>query len=1148
MMQPVRGWRWLELLLAVLLCGGAGSAEAATFSVNSTADTVDANPGNGVCADASGNCTLRAAVMEANALSGADVISLPAATYTLTIPGTGENAAATGDLDMTGTLTIQGAGTASTIIDGSGLDRVFEPRIGSTVQINAVTIRGGNAGVGDSGGGVLNFAGTLTLSGVVVAGSTAGLGGGVANESGTVNLVRSTVGTNSAGGGGGLFNRGTMNVNGSTVSGNQAIAGSGGGGWNDGGVLTLTNSTVSGNSASADGGGLRNTGTSLMLVNSTVSDNSAPTGGGIANTVNTSLRNTIVANNTGGNCSGSFAPFFGNNLSSDATCALTGTGDMNGVNPLLGTLAQNGGPTETHALLTGSPAIDAVPVGVCAVNSDQRGVARPQGAACDIGAYEAPPAPTATPTLVATPTPTPPCVPAPPNMVAWWPLDDPAGAATVVDIGLPPANDGVPQPGPVVGPPSGGPDTVPGNLSTSPPDGALYFYDPAMRAEVPPAADFDLAASDLTIDAWVLIGPPPGASLSAGRDSVVILPVVDKLDLAANTGHAFYVRIESICPGCPPPPQPLTGPVASTTQIRLVLVLGDGSGLVSATSAPVYTGAGTVFPFPTPPTPLTPPSPGWMHAAVTVDRAQSVGMFYFMGAHVAASDFNPVVGVNNSVPLWLGASRLSSMFAFTEFTLNEIEIFNRALSAAEIHDIESASAGKCKAPAGPTPTPTPPSGCAGDCNGDGVVTVNELILIINIALGNLPVSACLAADLDGDGVVTIAEATAAVQSALTGCPCGFIAPRMCGGVCPNLGDVCQPLPDDSGCVCQPREPTRTPTATATPSRTATRTPTATSTLISRPTATATPSSTPSFTPRPTATATPSSTPTATITSTPSPTPCCEFPVSLNISTGQAAVGQDDPFWRLISAPSGTLGGTGPHAAVVISPALGWATLPPTQWVSANPQCTNIITDDCPGGPYSYELCWEQCGSLEGPLTIELLADNSATVFLNGNQIGATTGGFATPTTIPFADPGPGLNCLRVDVSNSPSGTGRGTATGIDLRASLTGCVDVVTPCGPTGPRMCGGACPNAGETCRSLPDDSGCACVPEPVLGASCGRGVASCSYHEHCGVAGNPLVCVNDGISGGGCSSDANCSVGLPLCVGTSACGTNNHCYQPCP
>ena len=97
--------------IAILLVVRApGAAEAATIIVNTTADAVDANPGDGVCDDGTGNCTLRAAIMEANALAGADTITVPAGTYTLAIAGTDEDAGATGDLDITDDLTIVGAG------------------------------------------------------------------------------------------------------------------------------------------------------------------------------------------------------------------------------------------------------------------------------------------------------------------------------------------------------------------------------------------------------------------------------------------------------------------------------------------------------------------------------------------------------------------------------------------------------------------------------------------------------------------------------------------------------------------------------------------------------------------------------------------------------------------------------------------------------------------------------------------------------------------------------------------------------------------------------------------------------------------------------------------------------------------------------
>jgi hypothetical protein len=126
------------------------------------------------------------------------------------------------------------------------------------------------------------------------------------------------------------------------------------------------------------------------------------------------LRNTILSNAPSANCFQGLGTLVssGNNLSSDATCAasLTGPGDLNNTNPLLGPLANNGGPTQTHALLAGSPAIDAA--GGCPPPAtDQRGVVRPQGSACDIGSFEFQGVgPTATPTAtgpVPTSTPTP---------------------------------------------------------------------------------------------------------------------------------------------------------------------------------------------------------------------------------------------------------------------------------------------------------------------------------------------------------------------------------------------------------------------------------------------------------------------------------------------------------------------------------------------------------------------------------------------------------------------------------------------------------------------------------------------------------------------------------------------------------------------
>jgi len=396
---------------------------AANLTVNSTPDVVDAAPGNGVCETALGNgvCTLRAAIQEANAQSGVDTIVLPAGTYTLGIGGTGEDASATGDLDLSGDVNISGAGAATTIVDGGALDRVFHVVGAVDVEMSGLTVRNGYFAVA---GGIFN-AGTLTLSNSRVSDNSAFAGGGI-RSSGTLILTHSTVSGNIAyNNAGGIYNDrgGALTLDDSTVSGNStAFAGgirsdcgtttvnnstvSGNVAWNNNsggihivefrctGTLTLNNSTVSGN----HGAGIwrqaeqtNGTGPTVTLKNSTVSDNTA--GGIVQDPSNTSnagtinLKNSIVAGNGSNDCYGTMTSL-GHNLSGDGSCGFSGPGDLNSAIALLGPLADNGGPTETHALLPDSPAIDAGSPDCPPPAGDQRGVTRPQGAACDIGSYE----------------------------------------------------------------------------------------------------------------------------------------------------------------------------------------------------------------------------------------------------------------------------------------------------------------------------------------------------------------------------------------------------------------------------------------------------------------------------------------------------------------------------------------------------------------------------------------------------------------------------------------------------------------------------------------------------------------------------------------------------------------------------------------
>ena len=110
-------------ITAILLLGMAASSRSAIFAVDSVADLVDASPGDGTCADAGGDCTLRAAIMEANALAGADEIDVPAGGYLLNLAGTCEDLSATGDLDITDDLTIRGAGSGSDTLQDTILIR-----------------------------------------------------------------------------------------------------------------------------------------------------------------------------------------------------------------------------------------------------------------------------------------------------------------------------------------------------------------------------------------------------------------------------------------------------------------------------------------------------------------------------------------------------------------------------------------------------------------------------------------------------------------------------------------------------------------------------------------------------------------------------------------------------------------------------------------------------------------------------------------------------------------------------------------------------------------------------------------------------------------------------------------------------------------
>lgn len=508
-----------------LLLLPAGAAMARTFSVNSLTDSPDVDPGDGVCLDYSGLCSLRAAVMEANAHTGADTVvfdtSTDGGTSKFTVLGRGEDAAATGDLDITDDLTIVGNGADKTVIDAGNNDRVFDILSTSgtiAAELDDLTVRGG--GVSDDiaaiGSGIRVRNASLRLNSDIIQGNQAvsatgeAAGGGVAVVNGELTLDHTTVkdnpisaGTSALGGGiaairpsrisifdgsvvadniahsdgaghgamgGGIYavNGSSLNVDSSTIDGNLATNTSesayGGGIEVVGGTYLITNSEIGGNTAqggtvafgggldvehteansaiinttftsnlatadttsgSADGGAVSIDSTPVgiteELANVTITGNSVDAGGSggggldiYQNQGTVLVQNSIVAGNQDAQASapdcigiGASIASGGYNLIGDATgCAFSNTnGDQVGtgsvpIDPMLGALADNGGKTQTIALLADSPAVDAGNPDGCTdssgspLSTDQREDPRPidgnsDGAVvCDIGAYE----------------------------------------------------------------------------------------------------------------------------------------------------------------------------------------------------------------------------------------------------------------------------------------------------------------------------------------------------------------------------------------------------------------------------------------------------------------------------------------------------------------------------------------------------------------------------------------------------------------------------------------------------------------------------------------------------------------------------------------------------------------------------------------
>ncbi|MDP2674298.1 MAG: choice-of-anchor Q domain-containing protein [Dehalococcoidia bacterium] len=283
----MRYTRFLVLgLVALAAAGGVPSPRpvfGATFNVNSTADAVDASPGNGVCATAGGQCTLRAAIQEANALVGLDTITVPHGTYTLAVIGQDEDTGARGDLDVRDDVIITGDGASTTAINGAGIDRVFDIAgvlFVSTISVdlNGVKILAGKAT--GNGGGINAWSASVTLANSSVEGNTAdGYGGALFAGFSTVTLVDSSIVSNKSGsyGGGIAVLPAQLTLDRTIVSGNTADEFGGGiaSAYISSDSVGIHGSTITGNTAGWAGGGIYNSGHSMTITESLIDDNVA---------------------------------------------------------------------------------------------------------------------------------------------------------------------------------------------------------------------------------------------------------------------------------------------------------------------------------------------------------------------------------------------------------------------------------------------------------------------------------------------------------------------------------------------------------------------------------------------------------------------------------------------------------------------------------------------------------------------------------------------------------------------------------------------------------------------------------------------------------------------------------------------------------
>lgn len=420
------------IVLLMLSSAAPVNAQGLLYTVNSTGDGGNVGSSS-FCDDGTGHCTLRAALEAANAHPGTDGIRFNIPTSDPGYNGVFWTINLTRVLpDVSDSASIIGPGANLLTVRPNSMRefRIFNVTTAGVVTFSKMTISNGfvfvdGGGIANSNSGTVNIT-TCTLSGSQAV-ANAGAGGGIANlNDGTISITNSTISGNAAGQGGGISNfsaSGTLNVTNSTVANNVALIA--GGGIHNNGTLNVTNSTISGNSVTSGRGGgiVTENNRTVNITNSTISGNSCRGSGGGINGIDfgtVHIRSTIIAGNTAGISSpdvrGAYQPSGFNLIGiNDGAEASFPTGNPNVNNDIVGTAASpvdpkldpaglrdNGGPTETIALRSDSPAIDkGTSIGLSGtLSTDQRGATFPRtfdyrspanaagGDGTDIGAFE----------------------------------------------------------------------------------------------------------------------------------------------------------------------------------------------------------------------------------------------------------------------------------------------------------------------------------------------------------------------------------------------------------------------------------------------------------------------------------------------------------------------------------------------------------------------------------------------------------------------------------------------------------------------------------------------------------------------------------------------------------------------------------------